>query len=825
MPEVGAVSAPDRTSGTGARVTEAEPTIQITHPYAQAARAYRAAGWQGTLPIIGKQDGLPAGYTGRQGAWPDDHQVDRWVATRGEHNICLRLPGDVIGVDVDAYDGRRGLQTIDWLVEQTGVDLPRTWTSSSRDDGSGIRFFRVPEGVNWVSDLGHDSGVEIVRFAHRYAVVWPSLHPDVGGRYTWRTPEGRRVDRIPHVEELEPLPPEWVTALTRGQRPPRAPNDGGAGGGPGRDAGGGDGGVRHGAEDVPTVDGDGRTVDVDRILLEGIPVGEQQNELYRYVCSMRGRGLRRSEMIALGMIALQNMVNAPGRDPWTQDDVVRLVDRVRDEFGPGNASFGGIDPAALAWAQRVGAGVSDGGGAGVEVNEPLPREPLNTDLGNSLRVATLLGDRLRYAADVGWWYAWDGTRWARDVENSALHLTTAVIDSIRFDALRAEGEDRGRLMNWANDSESIGRRKAMLEGAKADPRLVIRAERFDKDPHLLVVRNGTLDLLTGQLRESRPEDLNSRRAEVDYQPDAPAVRWLGHIDFLCDGDPELAEYIRRAVGYSLTGDVGARSFFFLEGTGSNGKNAFIEPVMQLLGDYGQTASTALLTGGDEQHAAIFADLLGARLVFVDEVQKEKRVNVERLKALTGSKRVKASYKHKDYFEFDAQFKLWMAGNGRPVMKDDSDGIWNRMHDIVCKGKISESKKILGFGDILYREEASGILNWAIGGLLDWRGRGTLGVPESVKKNVQAYRDDEDYIGQFVEECLILGEEVRGYKTLMKNIYHRYQVWTASNGVREVLNSAQLGKRLARYGLVTAPNPLTVDGVKGRAYLDVLVRVD
>jgi P4 family phage/plasmid primase-like protien len=766
-------------------VTEAEPRIQITHPYAQAARGYRAAGWQGALPIIGKQDGLPTGYTGRQGAWPDDHQVEQWITARGADNICLRLPADVIGIDVDAYDGRRGLQTIDWLTEQTGVELPGTWTSSSRSDGSGIRFFRVPEVVNWVSDLGHDSGVEIVRYAHRYAVIWPSVHPQTGGRYTWRTPEGRVVDRIPHVEELEALPVEWITALTRGHRPPRPPGPDGTGGDLGGSGPGGDGGVRHGTEDVPTVDGDGQAVDVDRILLHGIPIGEQQNELYRYVCSMRGRGLRRSEMIALGMVALQNLENAPGRDPWTQDDVVRLVDRVRDEFGPGNASLPGMSDATLAWARRVAEAASAGDGVGgVDVNESPPREPINTDMGNSLRVAAVLGDRLRYVADSQRWYVWDGRRWEPDTLNRALDLTKEVIDSIRFDALRAEGDDRTTWVNWARESESLGRRKAMLAGAEAEPALVTTTAHFDADPHLLVVRNGTLDLTTGQLRESRRDDHCSQLAEVDFDPDAPAERWLSHIKFLCDGDPVLAAYIQRAVGYTLTGDVGARSFFFLEGTGSNGKNAFIEPIIQMMGSYAKTASTALLTGGDEQHPTILADLLGARLVFVDETRQGKALNVERVKALTGSKRVKAHYMRKDFFEFDAQFKLWIAGNGQPTIKDPSDGIWNRMHRVICKGKVDESRKILGFGDLLYREEASGILNWALQGLLAWRQLGTLGVPESVKADVQAYRDDEDYIGQFMEDCIELTgnpDDVLDFKVT----YDYYRTWAEEAGLRKV----------------------------------------
>lgn len=799
-------------------MTDVDPTIGITHPYAQVARAYRTAGWQGVLPITGKDEGLPAGFTGRHGVWPDDPQVERWIEHRGADNVCLRLPPDVIGVDVDAYSGGHGLSTIDWFTEQTGVELPPTWSSSSRDDGSRIMFFRVPTEINWVSNLGKNSNVDIVRYGHRYAVVWPSMHPRTHERYTWRTPEGRVVDRIPHVEELERLPPEWITALTVGQRPALPQRDGTPGGPGGRS---GAGGTRFGAEDVPTVDGDGHAVDVDQILLQGIPVGEQQNELYRYVCSMRGRGLRRSEMIALGMVALQNLDNAEGREPWTQDDIVRLVDRVRDEFPSGNA-LPGLNSAFTTWARQVGSR-PEGTSSGITVDEPLPREPLTTDLGNSLRVATVLGDRLRFAADVGRWYVWDGTRWKQDSRNRALDLTKEVIDSIRYDALRAEGDDRRELIEWAKKSESLDRRRAMLGGAQAEPSLVLTAEQLDSDPNILVVRNGTLDLITGELRASQRSELCSRRAEVDYDPDATAERWLGHIDFLCDGDPLLAAYIQRAVGYTLTGDVGARSFFFLEGTGSNGKNAFIEPIMQLMGDYGQTASTAILTGGDEQHPTILADLLGTRLVFVDEVRQGKAVNVERLKALTGSKRVKARRMRQDFFEFDAQFKLWMAGNGRPGVKDDSDGVWNRMHDIVCKGKVDPAKRIDRFGDLLYREEAPGILNWALRGLLDWRRRGALDMPESVREDVKKYQSEEDYVGQFIDECLIGDETAHGHRTPSHDIYAAYQWWTVRNGVREVHNASQLGKRLVGHGLRKTKNPVALPtGGKGHVYFDVVL---
>jgi putative DNA primase/helicase len=782
-------------------------------PYARAAEVYRAAGWQGVLPVVGKNT-PPGGFTGRQGAWPDDDQVRRWIAERGADNVGLRLPADVIGIDVDAHSGRPGLATLEWF-EQTYGPLPATWTSTSRADGSRIALFRVPPGISWVSDLGRDSAVEIIRHSHRYAVVWPSVHPDTHGTYRWHTPDGVTVERPPHRDELSQLPAEWITALSRGTERPGAP--------PGL---GGASEPSHEREDRDALDADGRAVDVDRILTEGIPPGEQQTELFRYMCSLRARGARRSEMIALGMIVLQNMPNQEGRDPWTREQIIEIVDRVRREYGPGTALWAGIGPGALAWAQRLaGAPGADHDPARTEVSELPPREPLATDLGNSLRVTRVLGDRLRWAADQERWYCWDGRRWAPDLTNRALDLTKEVIDSIRVDALGAtDGDERQRWLNWARESEALTRRRAMLAGAQAEPDLVITADQLDRDPDLLVVRNGTLDLRTGQLRESRREDLCAHLAEVEYHPDAPAERWLGHVDFVTQGDPLLAAYLRRAVGYSLTGDVGARSFFFLEGSGSNGKNAFIEPIMMMLGSYARTTSTALLTGGDEQHPTIMADLLGARLVFVDETRQGKALNVERMKALTGSKRVKARRMRQDFFEFDAQFKLWIAGNGQPTVRDPSDGIWNRMHRVICRGKVDPGQRIDRFGDLLYAEEASGILSWALGGLLDWRQLGSLGVPDSVREDVQAYRDDEDYVGQFVEDCLVVTGD--RHDVLPSDvIFGLYKTWAEQHGLRgiDLLNSKQLSRQLTPIpGLSQPKNSIRYMGRKCRVFLGVRI---
>lgn len=772
----------------------------MTGPYAQAAQLYRDAGWQGVLPIVGKRV-PPSGYTGYNASWPTDLVIDDWVNVRGAENIGLRLPDDIIGIDIDAYDGRKGLETIEWYESQLDCVLPLTHRSSARTDGSGIRFFRVPAGMNWKSDLGANSNVEIIRSGHRFAMVWPSVHPDVHETYKWLAPDNSIVDDIPMVGEFPPLPDEWIAALqvSGGVRGP----------------GGGDTGADHSDEDAPLTSEDGTVINVDAMYEHGLPVGEQNKMLFDYMCSMRARNFRRVEMINAGMLLLQRMPARPGEEPWTADDIISMVNRVRHTYAPGlsTAVTQGLGPGALAWAQRMA-----NGQALTEVNELPPREALATDMGNSMRMVQLLGDRIRYAVREDQWYVWDDVRWCPDDTNRIMELTKNVVDAIRGDAINAEGDERTRWLNWARDSESLARRKAMIAGAQSEPQLVINTTDMDKNSDILVVRNGTLDLVTGELRESRREDLCSHLAEVDYDAEASYERWMGHVRFVCNDDPILMAYLQRAAGYSLTGNVGARSFFFLEGTGSNGKNAFVEPLMMVMGSYAKAATTALLTGGDEQHPTILADLQGARLVFIDETRQGKALNVERLKALTGSKRVKARKMSKDFYEFDAQFKLWIAGNGQPTIRDPSDGVWNRMHRVVCHGKIAPGKAIAGFGDLLYAEEASGILRWALEGLKGYRELGGLGIPDSIKEDVQSYRDDEDYVGQFIDDVLVKTGDLDNFIPNTE-LFSAYERWAEEHGLRGVdrLNAAILGKALVAHGIDRPKNGVKFGNSKKRGY--------
>ena len=221
--------------------------------YETAHGLYRKAGWSGVLPLpAGTKWPPPDGFTGWHGADPSGADSHAWATEepvrvpgrkpepdyRDTPQLALRMPDTVIGIDVDHYGVKRGLDTMREAVGRWG-QLPAGPHSSARGDGpSGIWFFRVPKGMAFKSlikfpdagpiDLktGRPLGlgsVEIIQRHHRYAVAWPSLNPDAGDApYHWYgKPEAAPLGEIwiPRVQDLPPLPDGWLEALAGSDEP------------------------------------------------------------------------------------------------------------------------------------------------------------------------------------------------------------------------------------------------------------------------------------------------------------------------------------------------------------------------------------------------------------------------------------------------------------------------------------------------------------------------------------------------------------------------------------------------------------------------------
>lgn len=202
--------------------------------YAVVHQLYADLGWTGVIKLKNETKfPPPTGFTGNAGAYPSAADRHAWADEEALGNTAIRLHEGFIGIDEDRWNGKTGQQTIAEAEKRWGP-LPASLKSTSRTDGSGIRIYRVPAGIRFVDRIEFPEigigDVEIIQPHHRYAMVWPSQHPN-GPVYYWHD-DGGAVTTPPHVDEIPELPAEWVEGL-REPEPATATGsttDGGLGG-------------------------------------------------------------------------------------------------------------------------------------------------------------------------------------------------------------------------------------------------------------------------------------------------------------------------------------------------------------------------------------------------------------------------------------------------------------------------------------------------------------------------------------------------------------------------------------------------------------------
>ena len=144
--------------------------------------------------------------------------------------------------------------------------------------------------------------------------------------------------------------------------------------------------------------------------------------------------------------------------------------------------------------------------------------------------------------------------------------------------------------------------------------------------------------------------------------------------------------------------------------------------------------------------------------------------------MTGGDIIAARYLHREFFEFRPFFKLWLAANHRPPIRETTEGIWRRMTLIPFEVEIQKHECDKQLPSKL-KNELPGILNWAIEGCRQWL-RDGLRPPACVTNATEGYRAEMDHLGRFIESHCELGA---GKSVGSKEFYATYKDWADDQG--------------------------------------------
>jgi putative DNA primase/helicase len=448
-----------------------------------------------------------------------------------------------------------------------------------------------------------------------------------------------------------------------------------------------------------------------------------------------------------------------------------------------------------------------------------------TDRGRANRLRQIVGGTLRYVPERRQWLMWLDRRWYVD-EHETFARTRALQVAYSYEEVALVERNKGnveaaeRFTKEALRCRNRATLDNMIHELSHTLGVPLAASQLDRDPWLLGVQNGTVDLRTGELRtEEAAEDYITKRCTVNYNPDAKAPRWERFIVEVTGSPapgavgafeprPELARYLQKMLGYCCTGLTREHKIFIAIGEGSNGKTVIFEKaVKQILGDYAVKISADALmatrAGLDaERPTAMLATLAGARFVLASESKDGNKLDVGLVKGHTGDVQMTARRMRENPITFDITHKLLLSTNIKPALDHLDTAIrgrlhmipfdrrWNRPGDVERDPALPDGDKNL---DETLKAEAEGILRWLVAGAVMYASEG-LDPPEAVTGLTRDYVRSQDHVGRWIDEQCERCSVTEGTPTL--ELYTKFISWCTDEGVEAQQGSVvKFGKAL------------------------------
>lgn len=466
-----------------------------------------------------------------------------------------------------------------------------------------------------------------------------------------------------------------------------------------------------------------------------------------------------------------------------------------------------------------------------------------THLANAQRLQKHFGSMVFATADR--WYGWDGKRWVQDeamVTRAAFSLSRIIKEEVaklelQFEENPAEDIEEqkrrdkiiAKLAAWGATSEMTSTMEATLKALKK--LIPVDPAKLDRNPWLLNVANGTVDLRTGQLKPHDPLDYITKLAPVPYNPALRSQTWIDTVARVTlehgKAEKPLADFMQRWFGYGCTGETREQKLAVHYGDGKNGKSTILDIIAEVLGEYAGIAAPGLLTSpGTDRHPTEIADLFGKRMVTAMETGEDSVLREDFVKQATGGDRLKARFMGGDFFEFMPTHIFNVLTNHKPVIKGQDSGIWRRIMLIPYKAVFGTPEEV-ACGKAHWvrdtrtvenlKDELPGVLTWLVEGARMWFENG-LQEPEIVLEASRTYQGEQDRIAQFVAEVCELDPAAEVALTEgFGGLYPAYTSWCREGGMHP-LSKIKLRQQIER--IVGGPDVVsdrlvTVEGKRRR----------
>lgn len=319
----------------------------------------------------------------------------------------------------------------------------------------------------------------------------------------------------------------------------------------------------------------------------------------------------------------------------------------------------------------------------------------------------------------------------------------------------------------------------------------VRRTEFDKDLRIVNVRNGLLDIETGELSPHTAEYPSLVQLPITYDPKAECPMIQKFLEEVLA--PEDVPTAIQVFGYTLDKTTKYQKAILLIGRGANGKSVLLVVLEKLLGK--NNVSHASLQEICHDRFAV-ADLFGKLANIHADLSDEKLNFAGTFKQLVSGEGLRAQRKHQHGFDFDNMAKLVFSANKIPESNDDSYA-YSRRWIILPFLKTFEGHNAdpTLVDKLTTDDELSGLLNLALKGLRQLRSNGGFTQQEKTIQEIKEQFENTDVrsVMSFIHErCRLDPTSV----IPTDELYKEYQEYAIESGAPP-LDPIGFGKELKK----------------------------
>ncbi len=286
--------------------------------------------------------------------------------------------------------------------------------------------------------------------------------------------------------------------------------------------------------------------------------------------------------------------------------------------------------------------------------------------------------------------------------------------------------------------------------------------------------------LDNETPELRPADRELGLTHVlncEYTPCGPAPKLFMALLARVLPDEHVRARVQEFVGYTLLPDARYQRAQFWIGEGANGKGVLANVIQAL---HGRVAAISL----DDLSGFRMAGLIGASLIYVDEIPR-RPIDEQRLKSAIAGETLQVDRKYRDALSIRLTGKWLVLGNHLPAITDHSSGFWRRWDVVPFETVIPEAERNPTLAQDIIATELSGVLNWALEGLMRLQARGGFDVilPKAMSAALSTAKAETNSVAAWVLETGVRVSATR--ETSKKLVFDTYRNWCVDNAMREV----------------------------------------